>query len=320
MSDVCAGSESSGAWTEVEWPFRVLHEKPRGKREGGRSDAWSVLVVVGGACGKGEEQEHAGRGGRARERPAASRGYARCCPRRGPSIHVQPGHLRNLTAPLSNDAHTYDPSPRRVLNSASFVLLPSLFASLSLSLLNSLRVDALADSREVLARRGRAWRECDCRLTLRFGSSSRIAVSRLGGAWKGVDEDIGNEFLWLGKRRRGLKIEEKKLGLNVFMGELVWEIRDIRWNEECLAQRLGGVKDECLRRVLEIIAWAKGARVPKVLAGLSECLLEMFASSEGHGEREMVKGRMCTYEDTGGCGKSTESDEKNLIMQRFVIY
>lgn len=46
----------------------------------------------------------------------------------------------------------------------------------------------------------------------------------------------------------------------------------------------------------------------------------MFASSEGHGEREMVKGRTCTYEDTGGCGKSTESDEKNLIMQRFVIY
>lgn len=32
------------------------------------------------------------------------------------------------------------------------------------------------------------------------------------------------------------------------------EKRDIRWNEECLAQRLGGVKDECLRRVLEIIA------------------------------------------------------------------
>lgn len=73
------------------------------------------------------------------------------------------------------------------------------------------------------------------------------------------------------------------------------------------------MKDECLRRVLEIIARAKGARVPKVLDGLSECLLEMFASSEGH--RETVKGRMCTYEDRWLWKRcASESDQNRNLM------
>lgn len=70
VSDVCAGSLPG---LGPKWNGLFEFSTSREKREGGQSDAWSVLVVVGAAGGKGEEQEHAGRGGRARERPAADR-------------------------------------------------------------------------------------------------------------------------------------------------------------------------------------------------------------------------------------------------------
>lgn len=185
VSDVCAGSESSGAWTEVEWPFRVLH-KPREERR--RSER--RVVGVGGS-----------RRSRWKRRGTGTRWERRSCKgetgRRPPPgatlvaahavAHLSTSNLatcatwqpRSLTMRIRTILH---PDASSTLPLLSPSLLPSLglfrfFVSLSRYLLFTRSTrwrDALADSREVLARRGRTWRECDCRLTLRFGSSGEL--------------------------------------------------------------------------------------------------------------------------------------------------